>query len=99
MVSCPTFIFTTAKHGSAGTLFRHCHVLRQPRYTLPIMPDMLVKLYALPDAAPALAALKAAGIVVRRANAWEKQALVDWVRARFGAVWAAGCEVALGQRP
>src|SRR5258707_14608131 len=63
------------------------------------MPDMLVKLYALPDAAPILAALNAAGIQVRRANAWEKGFLADWVRQRFGDVWAGGCEVALKQRP
>ena len=63
------------------------------------MPDMLVKLYTLPDAAPVLAALNAAGIQVRRANAWEKRFLADWVRQRFGDVWAGGCEVALKQRP
>jgi hypothetical protein len=63
------------------------------------MPDMLVKLYELPDVAPALAALDAAGIVVPRANAWETHALVDGVRERFGAVWAGGCEAALEQRP
>ena len=63
------------------------------------MPDLLVKLYTLPDAAPALTALAAAGIQVRRANAWEKHLLADWVRARFGEVWSQGCEVALEQRP
>jgi GNAT superfamily N-acetyltransferase len=63
------------------------------------MPDMLVKLYTLPDAALILAALAAAGIQVRRANAWEKRFLADWVRQRFGDVWAAGCEVALEQHP
>ena len=63
------------------------------------MPDMLVKLYELPEVAPALAALQAAGRLVRRANVWEKHALVDWVRPRFGEVWAGGCEAALEQRP
>lgn len=63
------------------------------------MPDMLVKLYTLPDAAPILAALATSGIQVRRANAWEKRFLADWVRGRFGDVWAGGCEVALEQRP
>src|SRR5579859_4105227 len=66
------------------------------------MPDMLDKLYELPDAAPAL---KAAGILVWRANAREQHALAEWVRPRFGVVWAIqrrldrGCEVALEQRP
>jgi len=69
------------------------------RHTQPAMPDMLVKLYTLPDPAPVLAALNADGIQVRRANAWEKGFLADWVRQRFGDVWAAGCEVAVQQRP
>ncbi len=69
------------------------------------MPDLLVQLYTLPDAAPALTALTAAGIQVRRANAWEKRFVAEWVRARFSEVWAIqrrldrGCEVALEQRP
>src|SRR5436305_6549386 len=63
------------------------------------MPDMLVKLYTLPEAAPILAQLGAAGIQVRRAKPWEKRFLADWVRERFGEVWAVGCEVALEQRP
>ena len=63
------------------------------------MPDLLVKLYALPNAAPALAALAAVGIQLRRANAWEKHFLANWVLERFGEVWSHGCEVALEQRP
>ena len=63
------------------------------------MPDLLVKLYTLPDAAPAQAALAVTGIQVRRANAWEKHFLADWVRERFGEVWSHGCEAALEQRP
>jgi hypothetical protein len=36
------------------------------------MPDLLVKLYTLPDAAPFTANLKTAGIEVRRSAPWEK---------------------------
>ncbi len=63
------------------------------------MPDLLAKLYALPDSAPALAALKVADVQVRRANTWEKHVVCDWVRERFGTAWANGCEAALEQRP
>ncbi len=63
------------------------------------MPDLLVKLYTLPDAASALAALAAASIQVRRANTWEKHFLANWVLERFGEVWSHGCQVALEQRP
>jgi hypothetical protein len=63
------------------------------------MPDMLVKLYTLPDLAPTLASLDKKRIAIRRANAWEKRIISDWVRARFAAEWAIACEVALEQRP
>jgi GNAT superfamily N-acetyltransferase len=60
--------------------------------------DLLVKLYELPDAAAAVARVAAEGVVVRRANAWERRAVVDWVAARFPA-WASECEVAFAQVP
>ena len=44
---------------------------------------MLVKLYTLPSLEQALAAVAAHGIVVKRAIAPEKAAVVDWVRANF----------------
>lgn len=47
------------------------------------MHDMLVRLYALPDLAEALAACAAAGVAVRRALMPEKPVVVDWVRTHF----------------
>jgi hypothetical protein len=44
------------------------------------MPDLLARLYALPDIASALTRPKASSIEVRRANAWEKHLLSDWVQ-------------------
>lgn len=63
------------------------------------MPDMLVKLYALPEAAPHLADLKTAGIFVRRAHAWEKPVIGAWAREQFSRSWGIACEVACEQRP
>lgn len=63
------------------------------------MPDMLVKLYELPDIAPSLEALKALNMSVRRANVWEMHVISDWVREHFKVGWATACEVALTQRP
>jgi hypothetical protein len=63
------------------------------------MPDMLVKLYNLPDPAPVIAALKTDGIEIRRAYIWEKYTISAWVGAHFPQVWAIGCENALEQRP
>jgi len=63
------------------------------------MPDMLVRLYALPEYTPHLAALAAHQITIRRAAAWEKHILAEWVRPHFGDAWAVACEVAAEQRP
>ncbi len=63
------------------------------------MPDMLVKLYTLPELAPLTAQLKAAKIEIRRAGPWEKHLIASWVQSHFGGGWAAACEVALEQRP
>ena len=63
------------------------------------MPDMLVRLYDLPDPAPHVAELKAAGIEIKRAIAPEKHVVVNWVRETFGAGWASECDVAFSNHP
>ncbi len=63
------------------------------------MPDMLVKLYELPEAKPLLNSLRANGIDVRRAIAPEKHLVVEWVRRTFGDGWASETEIAYGNRP
>src|SRR5918993_404555 len=63
------------------------------------MADMLVKLYALPELAPALAAQKARGVEIRRAHPDEKHKIAAWVSEHIKPHWGAGCEVALEQRP
>jgi GNAT superfamily N-acetyltransferase len=63
------------------------------------MPDMLVKLYALPDLAPLLARQREAGIDVRRGLALEKEKVANWVRQTFSDEWANECEVAFCNRP
>ena len=63
------------------------------------MPDMLVKLYTLPDPAPFIARAQAAGVTVRRAIAPEKHVVVGWVLEAFGSIWASECEVAFSNHP
>ena len=63
------------------------------------MADMLVKLYALPDLAPALAELRGRGVEVRRADPTEKRVVAGWVRRHFNESWAVGCEATIEQRP
>jgi GNAT superfamily N-acetyltransferase len=63
------------------------------------VPDMLVKLYDLPDAQPWMEKLTAAGLCLRRAMAHEKRVVAGWVLETFGEAWAAECECAFSKHP
>jgi len=58
------------------------------------MPDMLVRLYALPDPAPYDARAAASGIAVRRMEAWDRDIVRRFVREQFSDNWAAEVEFA-----
>ena len=47
------------------------------------MHDMLVRLYALPDLAPAMARCAGRGIAIRRALTAEQAGVIEWVRRHF----------------
>ena len=63
------------------------------------MPDMLFKLYDLPEVAPLVKNLADQGIIIRQAMPYEKYIVVDWVRDSFGDGWAGECEVAFSNHP
>lgn len=63
------------------------------------MPDMLVKLFELPDAGASVRALTKIGVAVRRALACEKHQVAAWVRENFGEGWAGECDVAFCRDP
>ena len=63
------------------------------------MADLLVRLYDLPPSGPALEALSAAGIVVRRAAAAERTVVVEWMHAHGSPGWASECEAAFARLP
>ena len=63
------------------------------------MPDMLVKLYDLPEVASLVKRLKDQGIVIRKAMPYEKHQVVKWVRNSFGEGWASECDVAFSNHP
>ncbi len=63
------------------------------------MPDMLVKLYELPQAAPVMSKLAESGIEIRRPIAPEKHVVVQWVREHFNEGWASETEVAFTNQP
>ena len=63
------------------------------------MPDLLVKLYDLPDPTTRLESLRKEGVLIRRAMAYEKHLMAAWVLIRFGEGWASECEVAFARAP
>jgi GNAT superfamily N-acetyltransferase len=62
------------------------------------MIDLLVRLYALPSAEEARAALARDGIDVRRSLLPEKPIVLDWTRAHF-AVWTAEVDASYARMP
>jgi hypothetical protein len=63
------------------------------------VPDLLVRLYALPPPGPALATLGAQRIEVRRAQPYEQAAVTAWVASNFAPRWGEECAAAFAQRP
>lgn len=63
------------------------------------MPDMLVKLYALPELAPVMASQAQQGVVIRRALAPEQSFVADWVRDHFSNAWASETTVSFARQP
>lgn len=62
------------------------------------MPDMLVRLYALPDPAPERSRLAAEGVLCRQAESYERHHVLTFVRESFPH-WADEVEAAFGQAP
>ncbi len=58
------------------------------------MPDMLVRLYDLPDLAHYDARTVTSGIVVRRLEAWDRAGLRTFVKQHFGESWASEADFA-----
>ena len=63
------------------------------------MPDLLVKLYTLPEVAPEIARLRHSGIDIRRAIAPEKRVVANWTHAHFSILWASEVDVAFSRSP
>ncbi len=58
------------------------------------MPDMLVRLYDLPDPAPYELRVSEAGITVRRMEAWDRAALRSFITQNFTEAWATEADFA-----
>ena len=61
--------------------------------------DLLVKLYTLPDLAPALNRVAESGVTIRHAIPPEAHVVVDWVRDTFGKPWASETTIAFSHQP
>ena len=61
--------------------------------------DMLIKLYALPSRGVFTGTLQRQNIIIRRAMAYERRIVSEWVRQNFNTLWAEECAVAFGHRP
>ncbi|WP_139999321.1 MULTISPECIES: GNAT family N-acetyltransferase [Paenibacillus] len=63
------------------------------------MPDMLVKLYDLPDNQELLGKLKAQGIQIKRVLTADKDKVVDFVSKHFTTNWSNECECTFARLP
>ncbi len=63
------------------------------------MPDMLVRLYDLPDPAQYDAQAANAGIEIRRLEPWERSAFRRFIEDEFDTRWADEAEPALDRQP
>ncbi len=63
------------------------------------MPDMLVKLYDLPDDWSFLQAQAAKGIAIRKPIGPEKHLIEEWVKDHFSGAWSSEVDMALSNRP
>jgi len=61
--------------------------------------DMLIKLCALPDTDTLSESIRRQNIRIRRAMAYERRKLIDWVHENFNPLWADECAVAFGRQP
>lgn len=63
------------------------------------MIDMLVRLYDLPEYPELKPELSKKGIIIRRANAYERHIVVDWVGKKFSPKWVSETKIAFSRQP
>lgn len=63
------------------------------------MPDMLVRLYDLPDHGGLVADLAAQGVTIRRVLPPETHLIAEWARVNFSPLWQSECTRAVNNWP
>jgi len=62
------------------------------------MIDMLVRLYELEDQSELYARVEEQGIILRRARAYERHIVSDWVGKHFSPKWVSEVKIALSRQ-
>ena len=63
------------------------------------MPDLLVKLYDLPELEPAIVRQRTQGVSIRRGIAPEKHLVLPWIRHHFSEYWVSEADVSFASLP
>ncbi len=63
------------------------------------MIDMMVNLYEMPDSTEAYSKLIEQRVTLRRANAFERHIVVEWVGVHFSPKWVSEVKVAFSREP
>jgi GNAT superfamily N-acetyltransferase len=63
------------------------------------MPDLLVPLYRLPPRGGGAASVRAAGVVLRRANTFELTPVTEFIRGHFSQGWADEAAATFARQP
>lgn len=63
------------------------------------MPDMLVKLYDLPDSTELFRRVRESGVTIRRPLGPEKRHVTEWALQHFRPAWQSECDVAFSNTP
>ena len=63
------------------------------------MIDMLVRLYELEDPSPIYSKVDEQGIILRRARAYERHIVADWVGKHFSPKWVSEVKIAFSRQP
>jgi predicted N-acetyltransferase YhbS len=63
------------------------------------MPDMLARLYDLPDASPVYQRAQEAGVAIRRADPWDRERYRRFVDEAFGPLWRVEADLAYRRSP
>ena len=63
------------------------------------MPDMLVRLYDLPDSSGYTSRVVEAGLAVRRAEPWDRERMRRFIKQEFGDLWAVEADRAFSHSP